>query len=94
LVQEQEEDGLTVLTLADEPERRRQLKAEVSDWLDGCGLQIRFLALREAAVHRLAGTLQLEQCGTLVVPATPSLLRNGALVELLDEIEIPVLLVR
>jgi hypothetical protein len=45
-------------------------------------------------VTALARLVNSERCGTLVLPVTGLLLQDEAVLELLDQIEIPVLLVR
>jgi hypothetical protein len=50
--------------------------------------------LSASNVQRLAHMVRVEGCGTLVLPARSHLLHEDALLDLLDETEIPVLLVR
>jgi hypothetical protein len=54
----------------------------------------RFHLLTGSSVSRLARAVQVERAGTLVVPAKSSLLQGEELLQLLDGLEVPVLLVR
>lgn len=91
----QGEDGdLTVLVLADEPDMAHRLQRQAAEWLQGRGVQADYRLLTESSVARLAHIVQMEGGGTFVLPAESPLLQDEALLTLLDEIEIPVLLVR
>jgi nucleotide-binding universal stress UspA family protein len=91
----QKEDGyLTVLVLADGPDTAHRLRAQAAEWLQGRRVETRYRLLTESSVPRLTHVMQREGGGTLVLPASSSLLQEEALLALLDEIETPVLLVR
>jgi hypothetical protein len=57
-------------------------------------MQVRYLALSKSNVSTLVQLLHIERCGTLVLPVRGALLQEESVLELLDEIDIPVLLVR
>jgi hypothetical protein len=57
-------------------------------------MQVRYLALSKSNVSTLVQLLHIERCGTLVLPVRGALLQEESILELLDEIDIPVLLVR
>jgi nucleotide-binding universal stress UspA family protein len=91
----QTDDGmLIVLLLTDRPEQAPDLQAEVSDWLANRELKVQYRALTASTVDRLAQAIHNEECGTLVLPAGSELLQNEMLQALLEEIKVPVLLVR
>jgi len=85
---------LIVFLLAAKTERAEAMKVQVSQWLRDRELIARYHVLAESSVHRLARLTQMERGGTLVVPAESPLLRCEALIELLDKVQVPVLLVR
>lgn len=57
-------------------------------------LEARYRSLTESNVPKLVCMVQMEESGTLVLPVRTALLRDEALLELLDALEVPVLLVR
>ncbi len=85
---------LTVLILAGDRETAERLRERAERRLQGQGVQAEYRSLTSPAVPRLAESLQAEECGVLVLPAEGPLLRDAAVMALLEEIEIPVLLVR
>lgn len=85
---------LIVFILAAETEAAHRVRAQASAWLQERDLMARFHLLIGSDVSRLARTVQMERGGTLVLPVRSSLLPGDALLHLLDEIKIPVLLVR
>jgi nucleotide-binding universal stress UspA family protein len=91
---EEEEGHLTVLILADGADAAHRLQKQAAGWLQERGVEVRYRLLTKLSVPRLAHIVQLEGGGTLVLPARSPLLQDEALLTLLDEIEIPVLLVR
>jgi len=91
---EEEKGHLTVLILADGADAAHRLQKQAAGWLQERGVEVRYHLLTKLSVPRLAHIVQLEGGGTLVLPARSPLLQDEALLTLLDEIEIPVLLVR
>jgi nucleotide-binding universal stress UspA family protein len=89
-----EGERLTVLILADGTERARDLYAEARDLLEGQALELRFRALTESNVPKLARLVHAEEGGTLILPGRLDLFEEEALLRLLDEVDLPVLLVR
>jgi nucleotide-binding universal stress UspA family protein len=89
-----EGDRLTVLLLADGTERARDLYAEAQNLLQGQDLELRYRALTESNVPRLARLVHSEEGGTLILPARMGLFEEEAMLKLLDEVDLPVLLVR
>jgi len=85
---------IIIFILAGGVEAAHRAKARASEWLQKRDLMARFHSLTEASVSRLARMVRMERGGILVMPAESSLLRGEALLELLDELEVPVLLVR
>ena len=88
------ESHLVVFILATEREAAHHVKAQASEWLQERDLMARFHVLTGSSVSRLARAVQMERGGTLVVPARSPLLQGEVLLQLLDEVDIPVLLVR
>jgi nucleotide-binding universal stress UspA family protein len=88
-------DILTVI-LADGHEALPRLREEVNQHLRGAEqeVELRYVPLSASNVQRLAHMVRMEGCGTLVLPARSRLLHKDMLLDLLDETEIPVLLVR
>jgi len=88
-------DVLTVI-LADGHGALPRLREEVNQHLRGEEQQVelRYVHLSASNVRRLAHMVRTEGCGTLVLPARSRLLHKDMLLDLLDETEIPVLLVR
>ena len=85
---------MTVLLLAEEPRSVESLKAQVHAWLGEQKIQVRYRTLTRLKVPSLVDALETERCGTLVLPARSAILSDRALQALLDEIKVPVLLVR
>jgi nucleotide-binding universal stress UspA family protein len=83
-----------VFILAEGGEAAHRAKAQASEWLHKRDLMARFLLLTGSSASRLARAVQMERGGTLVVPARSPLLKVEALLQLLDEVRVPVLLVR
>ncbi|MHB1294678.1 MAG: universal stress protein [Anaerolineae bacterium] len=86
--------SLIVLTLADDDEANKRLQAEAAQQLGDRQRDARFRSLTVYNAARLAGRIHTEGCGTLVLPAHSAVMQDEALAALLDEMEIPVLLVR
>jgi nucleotide-binding universal stress UspA family protein len=89
-----EEGPLTVLLLTERPERVEPLRSQVQDWSREQGMVIHYRSLSTSSVPNLVRMLHAEQCGTLVVPSRSDILGAEALRVALDQVEVPVLLVR
>jgi nucleotide-binding universal stress UspA family protein len=85
---------LRVLLLANGQERLSPLREQVDTRLEGRGLDIRYRALTDSNVSRLVQAIEGEECGTLILPVKSAILEDSALQGLLEELEIPILLVR
>jgi nucleotide-binding universal stress UspA family protein len=90
----EEDRHLAIFVLAQGMDAAKRLKVEVADWLRQSELVARYRLLGQPRLGRLAEMIEREGCGTLVVPAQSPLLDNAAILVLLDELELPVLLVR
>jgi nucleotide-binding universal stress UspA family protein len=86
--------ALTVLLLTERPERLAPLRGQVHAWAEERHLRIRYRSLSTANVSDLVNTIHTEVCGTLVVPSRSEVLGAEALQAVLDQVEVPVLLVR
>ncbi len=84
---------LIVLVLAKDPDEAESLQSQAVSHLAEQGGQARYRTLTQANVLQLVDILQVEQCGTLVLPAQGMVLRNSALVSLLEGLDLPILLV-
>jgi nucleotide-binding universal stress UspA family protein len=89
----EEEQSLLVLLLADGHERIQPLQSEVERALQE-GIEVRYRSLTGSTVERIARAIEEEGCGTLVLPARSVVLEDTAVQELMDEIQVPTLLVR
>ncbi len=90
-----EEKKLTVLLVAEDPDQVERLQAQLAEALPSdMDLELRYRRLSASAVPRLAQRIQLEERGTLVLPVHRTLLREEALQRLIDQVDVPVLLVR
>ncbi len=90
-----EQNGyLRVLTLAEDSDEAHHLSQQVDTWLQAQDLTAHYRWLDSARLSRLAHLVQLEQGGVLVLPAKIPNLQGETLLDLLDEIECPILLVR
>lgn len=88
-------DGrLTVLILGDGMERAERLQSHVEGQLKGHKLQTRYRLLTESNVTKIASIVQTGGGGTMVLPARSAILQDEALLGLLDQVDVPVLLVR
>jgi nucleotide-binding universal stress UspA family protein len=85
---------MTVLLLAGEPRSVETLKAQVHAWLGERDIQVRYRTLTRFNVPSLVDALEKERCGTVILPARSAVLSDAALQSLLDEIRVPVLLIR
>jgi nucleotide-binding universal stress UspA family protein len=71
-----------------------RIKSEVTERLKERDLMARYHVVSAPNVHRLARAIQTEPLGTLVLPADSVALPQGAIVDLMNEIEVPILVVR
>ncbi|MHB0856822.1 MAG: universal stress protein [Anaerolineae bacterium] len=86
--------SLIVLTLADDEDGNRRLQQHAAEQLGDRQADARFRSLSVNNAARLAARVHSEGCGTLVLPARSAIMQDEALAALLDDMEIPVLLVR
>lgn len=85
---------LNVLLLADGHERIAGLQEKAAAQLREYGIEGRYRALTETNAAKLAQAIQNEDSATLVIPAKTSLLEQDVLLGLLEDVDIPILLVR
>jgi nucleotide-binding universal stress UspA family protein len=85
---------LIIFILADDQEQANQFINTVSTRLANRGLTARFRLLATSAVTRLARLLQTEPGGLLIWPADSPTLAGEDLIALLDQLHIPLLLIR
>lgn len=71
-----------------------RIKGEVAERLKDKELMARYHVLSVPTVERLARAIQTEPLGTLVLPADSAALPQSAIVDLMNEIEVPILVVR
>ena len=89
-----EEQRISVLVVADDPQQARRLEAEAAACLKKNGVQARFRLLAEADGASLRRAIQSETPGTLVLAAGMTALRDETIQELLEAGDCAVLLVR
>ena len=89
-----EEQRISVLVVADDPQQARRLEAEAAARLKKNGVQARFRLLAEADGASLRRAIQSETPGTLVLAAGMTALRDETIQELLEAGDCAVLLVR
>jgi nucleotide-binding universal stress UspA family protein len=85
---------LTVYLVADDIEKARSLQSEASSWLRERKLAARFRWLIQPAAENLARTLEAEQYGALIIPGDCENIPPELLASLIDEVRLPVLVVR
>lgn len=88
------EENLLVLVAADDLAQTERLQTQAAGWLQERGMPAHFRQLTEATVSTLVRALKAEGCGTLVLPAETTLLRDEALATLVEELDFPLLLIR
>jgi nucleotide-binding universal stress UspA family protein len=93
LLARQEEGPVTVVLVGDGSETE-ELREWAAAQLHKRGMQGRYLVLSRSNVPTLSRLVESEGCGTLVLPAKSALLRDEALLALLDAIDVPTLFVR
>jgi len=90
----EEDRHLAVFVLAEGMQEAQGLKRKLAKWLRERDLVARYRLLAKTSLGRLLESIEREGCGTLVLPAASVYLEGAELLTLLDELEIPVLLVR
>jgi nucleotide-binding universal stress UspA family protein len=85
--------GLSVLLLADDQARARELQAQAADELQQRGLQASYRWLKAASVAALAETVESASC-LLVLPEGVARLSGEPLIDFLDQLHGPVYIVR
>ena len=80
--------------LADGHEDVDRLRDEAQRQLADQEIEARYVALTSSTASRLASVVQTEGCGVLVLPAKTALLHREELIALVEQAELPVLLVR
>jgi nucleotide-binding universal stress UspA family protein len=99
LRQEPDDEGslaaerLVVLLLAHEPQKEAALKAQAATLLANRDAAAHYRSLTSANLLRLAHILHTEGCGALVLPAQSAALQSSVLVALMEQLDLPVLLV-
>jgi nucleotide-binding universal stress UspA family protein len=90
----EEEEHLTVLLLADEQGACEDLRAQVDDLLPDKGLEVSYEMLTESRISRLVQLLSYGQFGAIALPARSVVMQDEAVLDFLDQVNIPVLLVQ
>lgn len=93
LLAERESRGLTVLLLAEKESEAEELRSQAANWLLAREMAARFRWLPATAAGELARVVEEEGC-LLVLPAELPLLEGEPLVEFIERIECPVMVVR
>jgi nucleotide-binding universal stress UspA family protein len=83
-----------VLLLADGQMRVSGLQAAAAARLQAHDIAGRYRALTESNVPKLARAIQCEDSATLIIPVRIALFQEDALLDLLEEVDVPILLVR
>lgn len=90
-----QQDGfLVVIILAEHVDSARQFQSEISEWAQDTDLHIHYRWLVDVNLGRLMRIVRGEHCGVMVLPAEGIVFQGEDLVELLEETDCPVLLVR
>jgi nucleotide-binding universal stress UspA family protein len=89
-----DDQHLTILIISDDVEDARRLRAESTERLRGQRLILRYRLLVKSNVPRLVHQVHVEGGGMLVLPAKCNVLNDEALLALLEEVQVPTLLVR
>lgn len=85
---------LTLYLIAEDIEKARALQDEAARWLRERQISARFRWLIRPAAESLARTLEAEQYGALIIPGDCENIPQETLASLIDEIRLPVLVVR
>jgi len=94
LLARRDDERLTVFLVDGEIDEFERLRNQVTRRLAGRGLDVRYRAITQCDASRLARVMQIETVGVLVMPGQDASIQGEALLALLDEVEVPVLLVR
>ena len=84
---------LIVVLMAEGSHEPQDLRVRAASLLSDSDADVHFRPLAIANVLQLAAILHSEECGTLVLPVGSPALQDNALVDLLEYLEVPVLLV-
>lgn len=90
----QREGYLVVIILAGSPEEAQERQAQIGIPVRATGLHAHYRWVVRPDARKLEALLQAEQAGLVVLPGGMDLLQGKELETLLDEIDIPVLVVR
>jgi nucleotide-binding universal stress UspA family protein len=90
----QENGHLTIFILAANPERAEDLQEQARRRLEGQDLRITYERMNKKTADKLTDLAAQARYGTIVLPAEMALMRDEAVLDFLDETNIPVLLVR
>jgi nucleotide-binding universal stress UspA family protein len=85
---------LTIYLVADDIEQARHLQDQASTWLRERQLGAGFRWLIQPSAPNLARTLETEQFGALIIPGDCEKIPPDVLASLIDEVRLPVLVVR
>jgi nucleotide-binding universal stress UspA family protein len=85
---------LTVIIWGDGEAEADTLKGEVNVWRQARSVTVRYKALTDAEPNGLALCIQREACGVLVLPARGQILRDETVLDLIEKVALPVLLVK
>jgi nucleotide-binding universal stress UspA family protein len=94
VLSQREDQPLAVFVLAGEEERAGRLQTQAANRLSALDVTATFYILSSAAIPKLSQMILMAGCGTLVLPATCSHWKEEALLRLVDDVEVPVLIVR
>ncbi|MDF1515381.1 MAG: universal stress protein [Anaerolineae bacterium] len=94
VLHEKRHGPLHVLVLVNGEKRAPDLLAEVASMLQDFGTEGHYQTLVESNIPKLARVIQSATFGTLILPDKVKLLQDDALLTLLEEIDIPILLVK
>jgi nucleotide-binding universal stress UspA family protein len=93
LVEEEEDWTLNVVIVAEGPEEAERMKEQAAQWLREHELVAEYYPIIGGSVPKLRQLIR-QRCGTLILAADSSLLRDEDLATLLEHVEAPVMIVR
>jgi nucleotide-binding universal stress UspA family protein len=93
LVADEENWALNVVVIADGREEADQLEEAAAEWLTERNIEARYDSVIDGSVSRLRKLIE-HKCGTLILPADSALLHDEDLAALLEDVEVPTMLVR